>query len=293
MQLCNNNKRKTLNQINFTKMHGLGNDFIVLDYSNKPSFNLTVEQMQLLANRKYGIGCDQILVIETSTQANVDYLYTIFNADGSHANNCGNGARCIIKYLYSKYKNLPAKLSLQLKDRLIVGSINQDESINVNMGHPYFKPSKIPFLGKANSTNLYQLNYNHSVIDFGIISMGNPHAVIKLDNLRSLTPSLKLKKLAQFVQNSGLFPQGVNVNFYYQNNKQNISVLTYERGVGFTDACGTGACAVACYTINQKACDAKVKISMPGGNLTIFWQKDQEIIMTGPAVEVYTGTIKI
>jgi diaminopimelate epimerase len=274
-------------------MQGLGNDFIVLDYSHEQIFDLTPQQIQFLADRKYGIGCDQVLIIQNSAIPNVDYLYNIFNADGSHANNCGNGARCIVKYLLSKYKKLPNTINLQLKNRLIVGSINSDNSISVNMGQPYFNPSKIPFLGKVNQANLYQLNYKKSVIKFGVASIGNPHAVIKLTSLKALESTTKLKLLAQFVQNCGLFPQGVNVNFYYQSAPDNISIITYERGVGFTAACGTGACAVACYTLAQNVSQSPVKIFMPGGNLIISWKNGQEIIMTGSAQEVYTGTIKL
>ena len=274
--------------LKFTKMQGLGNDFVLLDCRNN-SFNLTVAELQFLADRKFGVGCDQILVIETSINPTADFIYRIFNADGSEAGHCGNGARCVIEYLWDKINK--SKITLQIQKQLIHGHKNPDGSISINMGTPDFAPAALPFLQQQNPDNIYVLHIQGKAISYGICSVGNPHVMVKLSETPDLDNTQHLTFLAQLIQNSSLFPEGVNVNFYVIKNSKTIALRTYERGCGFTFACGTGATATACYAIAQHTVLHNVDVEMPGGKLNIAWDMINEIIMTGPAVSIFTGQL--
>lgn len=291
-----------MQKINFTKMHGLGNDFVLIDAIKKP-VTLTNEQIKTIANRKYGIGCDQVLLIKSVTAHNnvlqittddiqlakADFNYHIFNCDGTEVEHCGNGARCVIEYLCNKY-NKKETIYLQTKNHIISGTKNSN-GICISIGKPEFAPETIAFNHTLNSNNIYSIQINNEPINFGVASIGNPHAIIKLDNVVVFDNREYLANIATTLQQSELFTRSVNVNFFVKHDQNTISLLTYERGVGFTLACGTGATATVCYGILQGYLDNDVTVKNPGGELSIFWDKNNEATLTGPAVTVFEGTI--
>jgi len=270
-------------RLNFTKMQGLGNDFIVIN-SLDNSFNENLINIPKLANRHTGIGFDQLLIVESSETQGIDFKYRIFNADGQEVQQCGNGARCFALYVFEKKLTSKRKLNVETLNGTIELIINNASSVTVNMGEPEFLPSKIP----ANINNQHK-KYSINDTEMGILSMGNPHAVI----LESNIANLEIDKTAQDIQNSGYFPEGVNVGFMQINSPSNISLRVYERGVGETQACGTGACAAVVYGVENNLLDNNVCVSLPGGDLDINYEKGSEVFMTGPAVFVFEGSVEL
>lgn len=270
-------------RLNFTKMHGLGNDFIVINNLND-FFNENSTSIPKLANRHTGIGFDQLLIVESSERADIDFKYRIFNADGQEVQQCGNGARCFALYVFEKKLTNKRKLNVETLNGDIELNIIDDSSVTVNMGEPEFTPSKIP----ANLGNQHK-KYSINDTEMGILSMGNPHAVIQVNK----TENLEIDKIAQDIQNSGYFPEGANVGFMQINSPSNISLRVYERGVGETQACGTGACAAVVFGVENNLLDNKVRVSLPGGDLEIKYEKGSDVFMTGPAKFVFEGLIEI
>jgi len=264
-------------------MHGLGNDFIVVENLNDV-FNKNLINIPKLANRHMGIGFDQLLIVESSERAGIDFKYRIFNADGQEVQQCGNGARCFALYVFEKKLTSKRKLNVETLNGDIELFINDVSSVTVNMGKPEFTPSKIP----ANFDNRLK---KYSIIDteMGVLSMGNPHAVILANNIANL----EIDKTAADIQNSGYFPEGVNVGFMQINSPNNISLRVFERGVGETQACGTGACAAVVFGVENDLLDNKVRVSLPGGDLDIDYEKGSEVFMTGPAEFVFEGSIEV
>ena len=228
-------------RLNFTKMHGLGNDFIVINNLNDV-FNDSSINIPKIANRHTGIGFDQLLIVESSERVDIDFKYRIFNADGQEVQQCGNGARCFALYVFEKKLTSKKKLKVETLNGDIELVINSSSSVTVNMGTPEFKLSKIP----ANFDS-QDKKYIVDGKEIGVLSMGNPHAVI----ISSEIERLKIDQTAQDIQNSGYFPEGVNVGFMQINSPSNISLRVYERGVGETQACGTGACAAVVYGVEN------------------------------------------
>jgi len=270
-------------RLNFTKMHGIGNDFIVINNLNDV-FNENSINIPKLANRHTGIGFDQLLIVESPERADIDFKYRIFNADGQEVQQCGNGARCFALYVYEKKLTSKRKLHVETLNGVIELIINDASSVTVNMGKPEFMPSKIP----ANLDNQYK-KYLVNDTEMGILSMGNPHAVILANNIEHL----EIDKTAKDIQNSGYFPEGVNVGFMQINSKSNISLRVFERGVGETQACGTGACAAVVFGVENDFLESKVRVSLPGGDLDINYEKGSEVFMTGPAVFVFEGFVEV
>jgi len=270
-------------RLDFTKMHGLGNDFIVIDNLNDV-FNEKSINIPKLANRHTGIGFDQLLIVESSERPGIDFKYRIYNADGQEVQQCGNGARCFALYVFEKELTNKRKLNVETLNSDIELTINDASSVTVNMGKPEFMPTKIP----ANFDNQQK---KYSIIDreIGVLSMGNPHAVILTDNIKKI----EIDKIAKDIQNSGYFPEGVNVGFMQINSDNNISLRVFERGVGETQACGTGACAAVVFGVENDLLDNKVSVSLPGGNLEISYEKGSEVFMTGPAIFVFEGSIEV
>jgi len=267
----------------FTKMHGLGNDFIVIDNLNDV-FNENSINIPKLANRHMGIGFDQLLIVESSGTPGIDFKYRIFNADGQEVQQCGNGARCFALYVFEKKLTNKRKLNVETLNGDIELIINDASSVTVNMGKPEFIPSKIP----ANFDN-QQKKYSINGTEIGVLSMGNPHAVILTDNIENI----EIEKTAKDIQNSDHFPEGVNVGFMQINSPSNTSLRVYERGVGETQACGTGACAAVVFGVENNLLDNKVCVSLPGGDLEIKYEKGSDVFMTGPAEFVFEGSIEI
>jgi len=270
-------------RLNFTKMQGLGNDFIVINGLDN-SFNENLINIPKLANRHTGIGFDQLLIVEASKTLDIDFRYRIFNADGQEVQQCGNGARCFALYVFNKKLTIKRKLNVETLNGVIELNINDASSVTVNMGKPEFAPSKIP-------VNFHKQHKKYSINgkQIGVLSMGNPHAVILADNIKNL----EIDKTAKDIQNSGYFPEGVNVSFMQINSPSNISLRVFERGVGETQACGTGACAAVVFGVENNLLDQKVCVSLPGGDLEVNYKIGSDVLMTGPAVFVFEGSVEV
>lgn len=275
-------------QTRFTKMHGLGNDFVVLD-AVRQSIKLTTEIIKRIADRNLGIGCDQVLVIEPPLDKNIDFNYRIFNCDGSEVEQCGNGARCIGRYIKDQQLSGKKTVRIKTKNRVMEIASNTKNMITANMGAPSFIPADIP-LASDEQRNLYPINVNSCDYQIAALSVGNPHAVLQIEDIKHAD----LETIGPLIQTHKFFPESVNVGFMQVIDRQNISLRVYERGVGETQACGSGACAAAVAAIQQDLVDNIIEIQLLGGKLTIEWQgKDQPILMTGPAETVFHGKIKL
>lgn len=279
-------------EIPFTKMHGLGNDFIVLDLTSQ-DVELSVEKIQSLAHRQFGIGFDQLLQVRTASSEAVDFDYRIYNADGAEVEHCGNGARCFAKYVYEKKLSEKNPLTVKTCNRTLVLHTNDQGEVTVDMGAPEFDPAKIPF----NSTTKNPL-YSRKLdvagdsreLSFSALSMGNPHAVISVEDLANTA----VKDIGESLGKHSDFPQGVNVGFMQVLNRGEIDLRVFERGAGETLACGTGACAAVVAGRLLDQLDETVKVNLTGGQLTVAWQQgDEPVLMTGPATTVFEGTFEL
>lgn len=279
-------------QLAFTKMHGLGNDFIVLDgiHQNIQPY-LNIATLQKLADRHFGIGCDQFLIVEKPADAQNDFCYRIFNADGSEVEQCGNGARCFARFVYDKKLTTKTTLRVETKKGVIIPRIEADGQVTVNMGAPRFAPETLPFLAPCPALT-YPIDVNGTEQTISALSMGNPHAVLVVTDLaqRDITA------LGAALESHPRFPERVNVGFMEILAPNQIELRVYERGAGETLACGTGACAAAVTAKRLGYVDPvdPVHVNMRGGSLTIQWQAQFEhdpVYMTGPAVTVFEGQI--
>lgn len=273
-------------KIPFTKMHGIGNDFIIINQIDV-DYHLSEKIIHQLANRRTGIGFDQMLIIEKSSLEHADFKYRIFNADGSEVAQCGNGARCFFRFIH--YHGLSAKKNIVVETKAgILALFDKDNGmIGVDMGEPIFNHEKIPY--QQNSQNDLNLLFNNQKYIFDVISMGNPHAVIKVDDFANIN----ITEISKNLQTSNAFPESVNVGFLKIKNKKQIRLKVYERGSGLTLACGSGACAAAVIAIQNDWVDNPVKVVMDGGELEIFWKNKQSVVMVGPAQIVYEGLIEL
>ena len=271
----------------FTKMHGLGNDFVLIDCINQ-SVQLGQEQLRNLANRRLGIGCDQILLVEKA-KSNADFRYRIFNSDGSEVEQCGNGARCFVRYVYDQGMTQKKEIRVETLGGIIVPKLETNGEVTVNMGVPKFEPQEIPFVAEKRMLT-YLLDIDEKQIEFSILSMGNPHAVQIVEDINQ-SPILVEGAL---IENHPRFPQHVNAGYMQVVNRKHINLRVYERGVGETLSCGTGACAAVVAGITRGLLDSAVKVSTIGGNLSIFWEKENTPVwMTGPAISVFDGEIEL
>lgn len=272
----------------FTKMHGLGNDFVVIDAVTQ-NVRVTASMARRLANRTLGIGCDQILVVEPPSDPNIDFNYRIFNQDGGEVEQCGNGARCLARFV--KDRRLTGKSAIRVKtmNRIIELRINADHSVSVDMGVPVLAPADIPFQADQ-PASLYDIEIADRDYQIAAISMGNPHAVLRVDDVQTAP----VNELGPQLECHGRFPNRVNAGFMQILNRQQINLRVFERGAGETQACGSGACAAAVAAMQQGLVDSSVTVHLTGGDLTIEWQgESQPLIMTGPAITVFHGRIRI
>jgi diaminopimelate epimerase len=272
--------------INFTKMHGLGNDFVVIDAINQ-QIALTPEQILLMSDRHFGIGFDQLLLVEKPVSANADFKYRIFNADGSEVGQCGNGARCFARFV--RDKNLSDKNEIRVdtnSDQLLL-RYNEDGQVTVNMGIPRHKPVEIPLLAEQESL-IYKVSVHGIEQAFAAVSMGNPHAVIQVNDVKTAP----VADLGHALENHAVFPERANIGFMQIIDRDHIKLRVYERGVAETLACGSGACAAVVIGIEQNLLNHNVCVELPGGKLKISWAgRGQAVLMTGPAMSVFDGTI--
>ncbi|MCY4281953.1 MAG: diaminopimelate epimerase [Gammaproteobacteria bacterium] len=271
--------------LKFTKMHGLGNDFVVIN-ALEQAVNLDGEQVRRIAHRRLGVGCDQLLVIRPGTDGAADFLYSVYNADGSEAEHCGNGLRCVALYLRANGLIRKDELLAQTPAGLLKIYFEGD-LVKVNMGCPDFEPARIP-LAVAAPQQLYRAELDGGQVEFAALSMGNPHAVVRVDDVESAPVEL----VGPHLQRHALFPAGVNAGFMQILDHSHIRLRVYERGVGETLACGTGACAAVVAGIEVYNLADKVQVSLPGGSLTVAWAGAGEPVwMTGPGTTVYEGRI--
>lgn len=274
--------------MNFSKMHGLGNDFMVIDAVTQ-NVHLSTEMIKRLADRYTGVGFDQLLVVEPPYAPDTDFHYRIFNADGSEVQQCGNGARCFARFV--RLKGLTKKRTLKVSTMKgnIVLVVNDDETVRVNMGQPIFEPNKVPFKA-VKEEKTYIIRAQERTILCGVASMGNPHCVLQVDNVITA----EVEKLGPLLEQHERFPERANIGFMHIIDRNNINLRVFERGVGETQACGTGACAAVAVGISQGLLNSKVKVNLPGGKLVIEWQGvNKPLYMTGPATHVYDGFIAI
>lgn len=272
----------------FTKMHGLGNDFVLID-AVRQAVNITPELVRRIADRNLGIGCDQVLIIEPPATKNVDFNYRIFNCDGAEVEQCGNGARCMGRYIFDQQLSGKKSLLLQTKNRLMEVKSRGQHLIQVNMGPPQLEPSAVPFQAEQQQL-LYDMEVGGEIHQLSAISMGNPHAVIQVEDIEAAP----VANIGPQLQQHARFPQSVNVGFMAITDRQHIQLRVFERGVGETQACGSGACAAAVAAIQCDLVDHSVVVALPGGELSIEWQGDgNAVYMTGPAVTVFHGKIKL
>ena len=272
--------------IQFTKMQGAGNDFIVINGIDQP-FQLTSQQIKSLAHRQFGIGFDQLLLVESSKIA--DFKYRIFNADGSEVSQCGNGARCFVRFVVDQKLSNKREISVETASGIITPKLEDSGLVTVNMGAPKLKPNEIPFLADE-ASNSYQLEVAGQIITVSTVSMGNPHAIQIVENVETAP----VMEIGSQIEVHPRFPQRVNAGFMQVIDNHNIKLRVFERGSGETLACGTGACAAVVAGIQLGRLQSPVKVLARGGELHITWQgENSPVMMTGPAVTVFTGTIEI
>lgn len=274
--------------VQFSKMHGLGNDFMVVDNLTQNVF-FSKEKIAKLADRNFGVGFDQMLLVEPPYDPDQDFHYRIFNADGSEVTQCGNGARCFARFVKMKGLINRNKISVSTKNGRMVLYLENDGMVTVNMGRPNFEPSAVPI--KANKQeNIYLIRAEDHTVMAGAVSMGNPHCVMEVDNV----DTAPVETLGPLLETHERFPEGVNVGFMQVVNRKHIRLRVFERGVGETLACGSGACAAAVIGQLQGKLDENVRVDLPGGSLKIRWQgNDTMIKMTGAAEHVFDGSIEI
>ena len=274
--------------IHFTKMHGLGNDFVVINAISQ-IVQLRPEQIRFIADRHFGIGFDQLLLVEKPVTHNADFKYRIFNADGSEVSQCGNGARCFARFVRDKQLTDKNEICVDTNAGQLLLCLDEDGLVTVNMGVPCHHPSEIPLL-IAPETRLYSLEINGQEQSFGAVSMGNPHAVLQVENVAT-APVMELGKA---LESHPVFPERANIGFMQIVNRQQIKLRVYERGAAETLACGSGACAAVVVGIEQRLLDEKVLVELPGGSLSIRWAgRSTPVWMTGPAVAVFDGVIAL
>ena len=272
----------------FTKMHGAGNDFVVFDGVTRPVV-LTPEKIRRLADRHFGIGCDQVLVVERPTASGADFRYRIFNADGGEVEQCGNGARCFVCFVRDKRLTAKDEIAVETISGMIYPRLEPDGNVTVNMGVPRLDPAEVPFeAGKRE--NVYDLEVNGRKVSVTVLSMGNPHAVQVVPE----ADNAPVNTQGPLIERHPRFPQRVNAGYMQVVDRGHIRLRVYERGAGETLACGSGACAAVVAGRQRGLLDDKVDVKLLGGTLRVSWAGEgQPVWMTGPAVTVFEGTIDL
>jgi diaminopimelate epimerase len=275
-------------KVRFTKMHGLGNDFVVLD-AVRNDFVPNASQVRFLADRHFGVGCDQILVVEKPDSADVDFRYRIFNADGGEVEQCGNGARCFVRFVIEQGLTGKREIRVATRSGVIAPRLEADGDVSVNMGVPRFAPADIPFESDTDAV-IQTLDVAGHDVDISVVSMGNPHAVQVVAEVDSAPVATE----GPLIESHARFPRRVNAGFMQVVDRHAIRLRVHERGAGETLACGTGACAAAVAGIRRGLLDSPVRVGTRGGELVIAWAgPGQPVMMTGPAVTVFEGEIDL
>lgn len=272
----------------FSKMHGLGNDFMVIDGVTQ-SVYLTDEIIRKLADRHRGIGFDQLLLVEPPYDPDLDFHYRIFNADGSEVSQCGNGARCFARFVTLKGLTNKQDIHVSTAKGKMVLSLQENEQVRVNMGEPIWEPAQIPFTANKFEKN-YILRTELQTVLCGVVSMGNPHCVLQVDDIATAN----VLELGALLESHERFPERANIGFMQVINRHHIKLRVFERGAGETQACGSGACGAVAVGIMQGVLDSKVQVDLPGGTLHIEWNGvGNPLFMTGDATHIYDGYIRL
>lgn len=272
----------------FTKMHGLGNDFVVIDAVTQ-NVRITASMVRRLADRKTGIGCDQVLIIEPPSAVDVDFNYRIFNCDGAEVEQCGNGARCLARFVHDRQLTGKKSIKVQTSNRVMTLNLISKNLVAVDMGIPELDPPAIPFQA-SEPAPLYDIEVNGQVQRIAAVSMGNPHAVVTVADVETAP----VAELGAALESHERFPNRVNVGFMQIVDRSEIKLRVFERGVGETEACGSGACAAAVAAIQQQLVDSPVTVHLTRGSLKIDWKgSGHPLIMSGPAKTVFHGRIRI
>ncbi|GHU26708.1 diaminopimelate epimerase [Betaproteobacteria bacterium] len=272
----------------FSKMHGLGNDFVVID-GVRQSIVLSPAQIRFLADRHFGIGCDQLLLVEQATHQEVDFCYRIFNADGGEVEQCGNGARCFVRFVHEQGLTDKREIRVETLSGVISPRLESDGEVSVDMGAPVLEPARIPFTSVLNDV-IQPLEVGGQSVAITAVSMGNPHAVQVVADVDAAPVAVQ----GPLIESHPRFPQRVNAGFMQIKGRQRIRLRVFERGAGETLACGTGACAAVVTGILRGLLDSPVRVETHGGELSIAWQGiGTPVLMTGPALTVFTGEIEL
>ena len=275
-------------RIKFSKMQGLGNDFVVLD-GVRQSLALTPERLRFLGDRHFGVGCDQILLVEKSSRPDVDFRYRIFNADGGEVEQCGNGARWFVRFVHEQGLTDKRQIRVETMRGIIEPRLEGDGNVTVDMGEPRFQPAEIPFLAD-DDVIIHLLDVADETLETTVVSMGNPHAVQVVDDV----DTHPVGEHGPLIERHERFPKRVNAGFMQIVDEHHIKLRVYERGSGETLACGTGACAAAVAGIRRGLLASPVRVATRGGELNIAWGgPGRPVLMTGPAVTVFEGEIEL
>ena len=275
-------------RLEFTKMHGLGNDFLMLDLVSQ-RVRLDEELIRRLSDRHFGVGFDQLLVVEPPHHPDVDFRYRIFNADGSEVSQCGNGARCFARFVRDRRLTRKDTLRVETASGIITLQIDSQGWVTVNMGPPRLEPSQIPFVAEAAALD-YRIEVDGELYEIAAVSMGNPHAVLRVEDV----DTAPVATLGPRLESHSRFPERVNVGFMQVLNRQEIRLRVFERGTGETLACGTGACAAAVAAMRWGLVDRDITVHLPGGALRIRWDNDSaSVMMTGPTARVFEGVLRV
>jgi diaminopimelate epimerase len=274
--------------LKFTKMHGAGNDFVVLD-GVRQSIALSPEQIRFIADRHFGIGCDQVLLVEKTHREDADFRYRIFNADGGEVEQCGNGARCFVRFVHDHKLTGKREIVVETKSGLISPRLEDDGRVTVNMGAPIFDPSQIPFVSDSHEV-IQPLQIGTEVLHITAVSIGNPHAVQVVENIEAAPVTTQ----GPLVEHHPRFPKRVNAGYMQVVDRTHIRLRVFERGAGETLSCGTGACAAVVAGIRRNLLDNTVNVATRGGSLSITWAGEHSpVLMTGPAITVFEGEIHL
>ena len=274
--------------LKFTKMHGAGNDFVVLD-GIRQHVALSPAQLRMLADRHFGVGCDQILLVEKAQSPGADFRYRIFNADGGEVEQCGNGARCFVRFVHDQKLTNKSEIVVETHSGIIRPRLEEDGRVTVNMGAPVLDALRVPFTGGSGEA-CDELEVAGRTLQISAVSMGNPHAVQVVDNVEAAD----VENLGPLIEQHPRFPNRVNAGFMQVMDRQHIRLRVYERGAGETLSCGTGACAAVVAGIRRGLLDSPVTVATHGGTLSIAWGGEgMPVMMTGPAISVFTGQINL
>jgi diaminopimelate epimerase len=274
--------------LKFTKMHGAGNDFVVIDGVHQ-KIDLSPENIRFLADRNFGVGCDQLLLVEKSQSKDADFRYRIFNADGGEVEQCGNGARCFVRFVHDHKLTSKREIVVETKSGLISPRLEADGRVTVNMGAPILESARIPFISDSDAP-IQALEVAGEIVQISAVSMGNPHAVQVVADVETAPVTTQ----GPLIEHHPRFPKRVNVGYLQVLDRTHIKLRVFERGTGETLSCGTGACAAVVAGIRRGLLDDTVHVATRGGALTISWQGESSpVLMTGPAISVFEGEINL